>query len=157
MPLPQLVLGLAFSCAILIAYAAQTGGLSPEVWLLFMANSVWTIAYDTMYAMVDREDDRKIGIRSSALLFGRYDKIMIGLLQLATILLLLGVGFLANLAQPFYWALFIASALFVYQQWLLRDRFEPNCFQAFLNNNWVGMVVFAGIVAALWLDQRYLG
>ncbi|MGL5336359.1 MAG: 4-hydroxybenzoate octaprenyltransferase [Enterovibrio sp.] len=148
MPLPQLVLGLAFSCAILIAYAAQTGGLSPVAWLLFVANSVWTIAYDTMYAMVDREDDRKVGIQSSALLFGRYDKIIIGLLQLATLLLLTWVGFLADLAPPFYWALFVAGALFVYQQWLLRDRLEQNCFQAFLNNNWVGMIVFAGIVAA---------
>ncbi|MGL5249638.1 MAG: 4-hydroxybenzoate octaprenyltransferase [Enterovibrio sp.] len=152
MPLPQLVLGLAFSSAIPIAYAAQTGGLTPVAWLLFVANSVWTIAYDTMYAMVDREDDRKIGIQSSALLFGRYDKIIVGLLQLTTILLLVWVGFLANLTTPFYWALLVASALFVYQQWLLRDRLEPNCFQAFLNNNWVGMIVFAGIVAAQWLS-----
>lgn len=152
MPLPQLVLGLAFSSAILIAYAAQTGGLSPVAWLLFVANSVWTIAYDTMYAMVDREDDRKIGIQSSALLFGRYDKIIVGLLQLTTILLLVWVGFLANLTTPFYWALLVASALFAYQQWLLRDRLELNCFQAFLNNNWVGMIVFAGIVAGQWLN-----
>lgn len=143
--MPQLILGMAFGWAIPMAYAAQSGELPKIAWILFAANVVWTIAYDTLYAMVDREDDVKIGIKSSAILFGRFDKLAVGLLQLLTILLLNWVGHLSQMPEIYYWAVLIAFALFIYQQWLIKDRDTANCFKAFLNNNVVGMVLFCGI------------
>ncbi|MGL5554405.1 MAG: UbiA family prenyltransferase, partial [Aeromonas veronii] len=115
-------------------------------WLLFFANLLWTVAYDTQYAMVDRDDDLKIGLKSSAILFGRYDKQIIGALQLSTLLLLLAVGQLMTLGGWYYWGLLGAAVLFVYQQRLIRERQREACFQAFLNNNYVGALVFAGLV-----------
>lgn len=147
--MPQLVLGMAFSWAIPMAYAAQSGELPPVAWMLFLANVAWTVAYDTLYAMVDRDDDLKIGIKSSAILFGRVDKIAVGILQLATVLLLVLVGDLSGLSAIYYWFLLAASALFVYQQWLARGRERDPCFKAFLNNNYVGMLVFTGIALAV--------
>ncbi|MBV7298682.1 4-hydroxybenzoate octaprenyltransferase [Enterovibrio paralichthyis] len=149
--MPQLVLGMAFSWAIPMAYAAQSGELPPVAWMLFLANVAWTVAYDTLYAMVDRDDDLKIGIKSSAILFGRYDKIAVGLLQLVTLLLLTLVGYLSQLATVYYWFLLAASALFVYQQWLARQRERDACFKAFLNNNYVGMLIFIGFALAVIL------
>lgn len=150
--MPQLVLGMAFSWAIPMAYAAQSGELPPVAWMLFLANVAWTVAYDTLYAMVDRDDDLKVGIKSSAILFGKYDKIAVGLLQLATLLLLILVGYLSQLATLYYWFLLAASALFVYQQWLARRRERDACFKAFLNNNYVGMLVFAGVALAVLIQ-----
>lgn len=147
--MPQLVLGMAFSWAIPMAYAAQSGELPPVAWMLFLANVAWTVAYDTLYAMVDRDDDLKIGIKSSAILFGRVDKIAVGILQLVTVLLLVLVGDLSGLSAIYYWFLLAASALFVYQQWLARGRERDPCFKAFLNNNYVGMLVFLGIALAV--------
>ncbi|USH02553.1 4-hydroxybenzoate octaprenyltransferase [Grimontia kaedaensis] len=147
--MPQLVLGMAFSWAIPMAYAAQSGELPPVAWMLFLANVLWTVAYDTLYAMVDRDDDLKVGIKSSAILFGRFDKIAIGILQLITVLLLVLVGYLSGLSQVYYWFLLAASALFVYQQWLARGRERELCFKAFLNNNYVGMLVFFGLALAV--------
>ncbi|MBL1376114.1 4-hydroxybenzoate octaprenyltransferase [Zobellella iuensis] len=147
--LPQLFLGIAFSWAIPMAFAAQANSLPAGLWLLFAANLAWTVAYDTMYAMVDRDDDLRIGVKSTAILFGRRDKLMVGLLQLATLLLLVAAGLAFALATPFYWGLLAAAALFVYQQRLIRDRERMACFQAFLNNNYAGMAVFAGLVLAL--------
>ncbi|NGN99139.1 4-hydroxybenzoate octaprenyltransferase [Grimontia sp. S25] len=147
--MPQLVLGMAFSWAIPMAYAAQSGELPPVAWMLFLANVLWTVAYDTLYAMVDRDDDLKVGIKSSAILFGRFDKIAIGILQLITVLLLVLVGYLSELSQVYYWFLLAASALFVYQQWLARGRERELCFKAFLNNNYVGMLVFIGLALAV--------
>lgn len=147
--MPQLVLGMAFSWAIPMAYAAQAGELPPVAWMLFIANVAWTVAYDTLYAMVDRDDDLKIGIKSSAILFGKFDKAAVGLLQLVTLLLLLLVGYLSELATIYYWFLLAASSLFVYQQWLARARERDACFKAFLNNNYVGMLVFMGIALAV--------
>ncbi|STQ77886.1 4-hydroxybenzoate octaprenyltransferase [Grimontia hollisae] len=147
--MPQLVLGMAFSWAIPMAYAAQSGELPPVAWMLFLANVAWTVAYDTLYAMVDRDDDLKIGIKSSAILFGRFDKIAVGILQLVTVLLLVLVGYLCGLSSIYYWFLLVASALFVYQQWLVRSRERDPCFKAFLNNNYVGMLVFIGIALAV--------
>lgn len=106
-------------------------------------------AYDTLYAMVDRDDDLKIGIKSSAILFGKFDKAAVGMLQLVTLLLLLLVGYLSELATVYYWFLLAASALFVYQQWLCKTRERDACFKAFLNNNYVGMLVFVGIALAV--------
>ncbi|WP_407331702.1 4-hydroxybenzoate octaprenyltransferase [Enterovibrio sp. 27052020O] len=147
--MPQLVLGMAFSWAIPMAYAAQAGELPPVAWMLFLANVAWTVAYDTLYAMVDRDDDVKIGIKSSAILFGKYDKAAVGVLQLVTLLLLVLVGYLSQLAAVYYWFLLAASALFVYQQWLAKSRDRDACFKAFLNNNYVGMLVFIGVGLAV--------
>ncbi|WP_028025794.1 4-hydroxybenzoate octaprenyltransferase [Enterovibrio calviensis] len=149
--MPQLVLGMAFSWAIPMAYAAQAGELPPVAWMLFLANVLWTVAYDTLYAMVDRDDDVKIGIKSSAILFGKYDKAAVGVLQLLTLLLLVLVGYLCQLSTVYYWFLLAASALFVYQQWLVKGRDRDACFKAFLNNNYVGMLVFIGVGLAVML------
>ncbi|WED21743.1 4-hydroxybenzoate octaprenyltransferase [Vibrio sp. JC009] len=144
--LPQLFLGLAFSWAIPMAWAAQANEISPYVWLLFVINALWTIAYDTEYAMVDRDDDLKIGVKSTAILFGRFDKMIIGALQLVTLVLLIVLGYQMALSSMYYWGVLAASALFVYQQYLIRQREREQCFQAFLNNNHVGLVITLGIV-----------
>ncbi|MBE4575183.1 4-hydroxybenzoate polyprenyltransferase [Vibrio navarrensis] len=148
--LPQLVLGLAFSWAIPMAWAAQTNELPWMVWFLFTINALWTIAYDTQYAMVDRDDDLLIGVKSTAILFGRFDKLIIGLLQLATLAMLLWLGQYYQLGQSFYWSILAAGALFVYQQHLIRHRERELCFKAFLNNNYVGMVLALGLLIAFW-------
>jgi len=143
--LPQAYLGLAFSWSVPMAFAAQTGELPLVAWVLFLAGVLWTTAYDTMYAMVDREDDLVIGIRSSAILFGRADRWVIGVLQAGALAGLGLAGSLAGLGH-WYWAgLAVAAAFAVYQQWLIRDREPEACFRAFLNNNLFGLVVFAGI------------
>lgn len=143
--LPQLVLGMAFGWSIPMAYAAQAGELPACAWLLFIANILWTIAYDTQYAMVDRDDDVNIGIKSTAILFGRFDKIMIGLLQLSTLIVLIAIGQMRAMNPAYFWCLLGAAALFVYQQRLIRRRERAPCFKAFLNNNYVGMLVFVGM------------
>ena len=144
--LPQLVLGLAFSWSIPMAWVAVANELTVTTWLLFGANVLWTIAYDTYYAMVDREDDRRIGVKSTAILFGRYDLLMIALLQVTTLLTLLLVGWLQQLNGLFYASVLMAAALFVYQGVSARNRDRQACFQAFLANNWVGCVIFGGIL-----------
>ncbi len=143
--LPQLFLGLAFSWAIPMAWAAQADALPPPVWLLFVINALWTIAYDTQYAMVDRDDDLKIGIKSTAILFGRLDKLIVGVLQLASVTLLIALGMWLHLGSGYYWGVLVAGALFAYQQYLMRHRDRDACFKAFLNNNYVGMVVTLGL------------
>ncbi|YCH32610.1 4-hydroxybenzoate octaprenyltransferase [Erwinia sp. D4-22] len=144
--LPQVVLGAAFGWAIPMGWAAVSGHVPLNGWLLFLANICWTVAYDTQYAMVDRDDDLKIGVKSTAILFGRFDKLIIGLLQLSTLLLLVIVGQRMNLDGAFYWSLLLAAALFVHQQKLIAERQRERCFQAFLNNNYVGLMIFIGIV-----------
>ncbi|ENM5814937.1 4-hydroxybenzoate octaprenyltransferase [Vibrio mimicus] len=148
--LPQLVLGLAFSWSIPMAWSAQADALPPQVWVLFLINALWTVAYDTQYAMVDRDDDVKIGIKSTAILFGRWDKRIIGLLQLATLGLLVALGQGLELSVSYYWSLLVAAGLFAYQQHLIRYRERMPCFQAFLNNNYVGMAITAGILFSVW-------
>lgn len=148
--LPQLFLGLAFSWAIPMAWAAQSNELPPQVWLVFLINALWTIAYDTQYAMVDRDDDLNIGIKSTAILFGRSDKLIIGLLQLAVIALLIVLGGWLSLGSGFYWGVLVAAALFVYQQHQIRSRERQPCFHAFLNNNHVGMAITLGILVSFW-------
>ena len=148
--LPQLFLGLAFSWAIPMAWAAQTNELPSVVWFLFIINALWTIAYDTQYAMVDRDDDLKIGIKSTAILFGRFDKLIVGFLQLVTLAMLIALGMNYQLGDTFYWALLVVGGGFVYQQYLMRHRDRDLCFQAFLNNNHVGMAVTAGLFIAFW-------
>jgi 4-hydroxybenzoate polyprenyltransferase len=144
--LPQLVLGAAFSWSIPMAFAAQTGEINPFSWLLYVAVVMWTVVYDTFYAMVDRDDDLKIGVKSTAILFGEQDRVMTGVLQVFVIVALLLVGQRFELGQFYYLSLVFASVLFVYQQYLIRYRHREECFKAFLNNNWLGLVVFIGIV-----------
>lgn len=143
--LPQLFLGLAFSWAIPMAWAAQAGELSRLTWLVFTANVLWTVAYDTLYAMVDRDDDVKIGIKSTAILFGDADRLIIGLLQGLVLLVLIMVGQQAGLGAYYYCGLTAMAVLFAYQQHLIRQRRREDCFRAFLNNNWAGFAVFAGL------------
>jgi len=143
--LPQFVLGLAFSWSIPMAYAAQANTLSFSVWLLFIANVTWTVAYDTMYGMVDKEDDLKIGIKSTAILFGQYDKAIIALLQLTTLSLLIAVGVIEQLTWFYQASLIIAGLLFLKQQKQIKDRNTEACFKAFLDNNYVGLVIFSGL------------
>ena len=143
--LPQFILGLAFSWSIPMAYAAQANTLSLSVWLLFAANVTWTVAYDTMYGMVDKEDDLKIGIKSTAILFGQYDKIIIGLLQITTLSFLITVGFIENLSWFYNLSLIVAALLFLKQQKQIKGRDTSACFKAFLGNNYVGLVIFCGL------------
>jgi len=148
--LPQVVLGAAFSWGIPTAFMAIRGNVPAIAWWLFLANVVWTLMYDTAYAMVDRDDDLKIGVKSTAILFGEYDLTILTLLKVITLLLLAGLGVEAGL-DGFYWlGLVGVICLFVYQGYLTRHRSREGCFQAFLNNNWVGISLFAGIVLALW-------
>ncbi|KJY81655.1 4-hydroxybenzoate polyprenyltransferase [Vibrio galatheae] len=148
--LPQLFLGLAFSWSIPMAWAAEANEVTMMTWFIFAINALWTIAYDTQYAMVDRDDDLKIGIKSTAILFGRWDKMVIGVLQLATLAMLMSVGMWFELGASYYWTLLIAGALFVFQQHLIRHRERDLCFRAFLNNNYVGMIVSIGLFIAFW-------
>lgn len=143
--LPQVVLGAAFGWSIPMAFMAVSETLPWWAWAMFTANLLWTVAYDTMYAMVDRKDDLQIGVKSTAILFGQYDRLIIGILQILAVVLLLVIGIAKEFIWPFYLALLIASLLFVYQQWLIKDRSRESCFSAFLNNHYVGMVLSAGI------------
>ncbi|WJW76790.1 4-hydroxybenzoate octaprenyltransferase [Thiohalobacter sp. IOR34] len=144
--LPQVVLGAAFGWAIPMAFAAQTGEVPRLAWLLFTVNVLWATAYDTMYAMVDREDDLKIGVKSTAILFGEADRLVIGVLQLLVLLGLVLAGRLASLGLLYHFGLLLAAGFALYQQYLIRRRDAEGCFAAFLNNNWFGAAVFVGIV-----------
>jgi 4-hydroxybenzoate polyprenyltransferase len=144
--LPQAYLGAAFGWSVPMAFAAQSGSVPPIAWVMFLSVVCWTTAYDTMYAMVDRDDDLVIGIRSSAILFGRADRLIIGALQASALCGLALVGLMAALGR-WYWAgLAVAAALAIRQQVLIRARDPDQCFRAFLNNNLFGLVVFTGIL-----------
>jgi 4-hydroxybenzoate polyprenyltransferase len=144
--LPQFYLGAAFGWSIPMAFAAQTGAVPPLAWVLFGANVFWSVAYDTQYAMVDRDDDLKVGVKSTAILFGRWDRLFIGLSHLVTIVLLAWAGRMAGLGVMYYAGLVAASAIAGYQQGLIRRREPQACFRAFLNNNYFGAAVFAGLL-----------
>lgn len=143
--LPQLVLGAAFSWGIPMAFSASLNELPATAWLIFTTNLLWTVVYDTQYAMVDRDDDLKIGIKSTAILFGEQDKMIIGCLQGLTLMALIVMANRFNLGFAFYASLAVAAGLFAYQQVLTRGRERQACFKAFLSNNYVGAVIFAGI------------
>ncbi|MFW7526005.1 4-hydroxybenzoate octaprenyltransferase [Vibrio ostreicida] len=147
---PQLFLALAFSWSIPMAWAAQANELPWHMWFLFVINAVWTTVYDTQYAMVDRDDDVKIGIKSTAIFFGRFDKIIIGILQCVTIGMLIVLGSWYSLGAIYYWCLLVVGALFVFQQYLMHHRDRDLCFRAFLNNNYVGMAITIGLLTAFW-------
>ena len=144
--LPQVVLGAAFSWGMIMAFSEAQGEIPLIAWLLFLANLLWTVAYDTMYAMVDRDDDLKIGVKSTAILFGKHDKRIIGFLQLLVLGLLFTVGEILAFGWPFQLSMVVAAGLFSYQQILISHRERDKCFQAFLHNHWVGMVIFVGIL-----------
>ncbi|SGY99785.1 4-hydroxybenzoate octaprenyltransferase-4-HB polyprenyltransferase [Moritella viscosa] len=143
--LPQVVLGMAFGWAIPMGFVAQLDTVPSYAWLLFVANILWTVAYDTLYAMVDRDDDLKIGIKSTAILFGKKDKLIVGLLQLSSLLCLGILGWLLVLPAVYFVGLILVAGLFVYQQKLIVDRDRDSCFKAFLHNNYVGMIIFASL------------
>ena len=150
---PQVHLGAAFAWAIPMAYTAISGETPPlEAWLLFIAALLWTTAYDTQYGMVDREDDLKIGVKSTAILFGKYDNFINGTLQLLTLILVTVVGLLNNRGNIFYLSILLASGFVIYQQSLTYEKEPAKCLQAFLNNNWFGMVIFIGIAADYFLQ-----
>lgn len=144
--LPQVVLGAAFAWSIPMAFAAQANAVPLEAWLIYIAVLLWTVSYDTFYAMVDREDDVKIGVKSTAVLFGDMDRVMTGILQVLALVTLILVGKRFALGWVYFTSLAVVAGLFLYQQYLIRNRDRDACFAAFLNNNWVGMVVFIGIV-----------
>ncbi len=143
--LPQFFLGLAFSWGIPMAFAAQTGSVPTLAWLLFIANLLWIVVFDTIYAMVDREYDLQIGMKSTAILFDDADRLIIGILQGMVLLVLVIVGERLELSWVYYLSLFVAGGIFVYQQFLIKDRKAEMCFRAFLNNNWFGATIFSGI------------
>jgi 4-hydroxybenzoate polyprenyltransferase len=145
--LPQVVLGMAFGWAVPMAFAAQSGAVPPVAWLLFIATVLWDTAYDTMYAMVDRTDDLRIGVKSTAILFGEADRHLIALIQGLFFVVMIMIGRQLQLGGFYYVGLAAAVALAVYQLLLIRRREPGACFKAFLNNNWFGLAIFAGIVA----------
>jgi 4-hydroxybenzoate polyprenyltransferase len=144
--LPQFYLGAAFGWGIPMAFAAQTGGIPPVGWILFAANVCWAVAYDTAYAMVDRDDDQKVGVKSTAILFGRHDRAMVLLFHVLTLSLLAYSGALAGLGLRYYAGLVAAFGFALFQQKLMLGRTRDGCFRAFLNNNWFGAAVFAGLL-----------
>lgn len=149
--LPQVHLGAAFGWTVPMAFTAQANELTPLTWLLFLATVLWTTAYDTMYAMADREDDLKIGVKSTAILFGPLDKKIIGVIQAMLIMALVLIGQRAELSGFYFTGVTAATVLALWQQYLIRNREPAMCFQAFLNNNWFGMVLFIGIL----LDYQF--
>ena len=143
--IPQFFLGIAFSWSIPMVFAAQTGSLPRIAWLLFIANTLWVVIFDTIYAMVDREDDLKIGIKSTAILFAESDRFIIGILQAMLLAVFVIIGIQLKAGFIYYGSLVMVGAIMVYHQVLIKDRLPEQCFKAFLNNGWLGAVIFAGI------------
>ncbi|GIU06091.1 4-hydroxybenzoate octaprenyltransferase [Shewanella morhuae] len=145
--MPQMFLGIVWSWSIPMAYAAQTGTVPMEAWWLFAANWCWTVAYDTMYAMVDRDDDLKVGIKSTAILFGKYDRQIIGLFQLGALTCFIAAGWSADRGLVYGLGILTFIGFSTYQQLLIFGRERAPCFKAFLNNNWAGLVLFTTLAA----------
>jgi len=151
--IPQAYLGIAFGFGIPMAYAAHMGEVPLDGWLLLLANVFWAVAYDTEYAMVDRPDDLKIGIKTSAITFGRFDVAAVMACYAVTFGLIAWVGHYLHLRWPFYLGLLAATGLAGYHYTLIRHREGPPCFKAFMHNNYVGLVIFLGIVASYWMPS----
>jgi len=149
--LPQAYLGIAFGWAVPMAFAAQTDTIPLVAWVLYLAVVLWALVYDTMYAMVDKDDDLKIGVKSTAILFGDYERHIMAALQVIILGLLITVGQLQHLGWFYYTGLMVAGGFFCYQQVLIFHRIKTRCFQAFLNNNWFGFAVYSGLVMEYWL------
>ncbi len=147
--LPQLVLGAAFSWGIVMAFAATGTGLGDPAWLMFIASLLWIVSYDTLYAMVDRDDDVRVGIKSTAILFGNADRAMVATLQASAVVTLALLGLRMQFGIGYFLGIAVAAALFIHQQRLIRDRKPAHCFAAFRNNVWVGFALFAGTVIEL--------
>lgn len=150
--LPQVVLGAAFAMSVPMAFAAQANELPASIWLVYTTVVIWTVTYDTFYAMVDRDDDLKIGVKSTAVLFGDNDKAITGLLQVMTIISLMMIGGRFELGFIYQLSVVICAGFFAYQQYLVRDRDRQACFTAFLNNNYIGMIIFIGIALDKMLE-----
>ncbi|WGE51728.1 4-hydroxybenzoate octaprenyltransferase [Actinobacillus equuli subsp. haemolyticus] len=148
--LPQVVLGMAFGWAIPMAYGAVSESLPLECWLLFFANIFWTVAYDTQYAMVDRDDDLRIGVKSTAILFAQYDNKIIALLQFIALVLLVIFGWISEYHWGYFVVLALSACLFSYQCWLTKHRVREQCFKAFLNNHYFGLGVFLAILVGIY-------
>lgn len=148
---PQAILGMAFGWGIPMAFAAQTGAVPPLAWLLFLTNIFWSMAYDTFYAMADRADDLKIGVKSTAVLFGDWDRAITAVLQVLVLACLWLAGRVAGLGVIYGLGLLAALAIGAYEQYLIRERDPQACFRAFLNNTWFGAAVFVGIFLDYWL------
>jgi 4-hydroxybenzoate polyprenyltransferase len=144
--LPQAYLGIAFGWAVPMSFSAQTNTIPAVAWVMYLAVILWALVYDTMYAMVDKDDDLKIGVKSTAILFGDYDRQIIAVSQVIILGLLIAIGQIKQLDWPYYVGVLVAACLSVYQQKLIFHREKSLCFKAFLNNNWFGMAVFAGLV-----------
>lgn len=152
--LPQVHLGIAFAWAIPMAFTAQTGNFPSETgWLVFFAAVLWTTAYDTMYAMADREDDLSVGVKSTALLFGAADRFIVGILQVLVVFTLFLIGLKLDFHWPYWCGLAMATVFALYQQFLIQQRQPDDCFRAFLNNNYFGLAVFAGIGVDYYLQS----
>jgi 4-hydroxybenzoate polyprenyltransferase len=155
--LPQVVLGIAFGWGIPMAFAAENEAIHLAAWWLLGINTLWSVIYDTLYAMVDREDDLAVGIKSTAILFGRFDILITAVLMLLMIALLAGLGGWLGLKWPWYLAVSIAAVLFARQIASIRGRDREACFRAFLNNNWVGMVLFSGLLGHFAVSGAWSG
>jgi len=150
--MPQAFLGLAFGWAVPMAFAAQSGTIPDVGWLLLTATVLWATAYDTMYAMVDREDDLQIGVKSTAILFGDADVLLVGIIQGTFIVTLLIVGNKLEFGTYYYSGILVATIFVLYQLRLIKDREPAQCLKAFLNNNWVGIAIFVGVILQYNLD-----
>ncbi len=146
--LPQLHLGATFGWAVPMAFTAATGTLPPMAWLIFCAAVIWAVIYDTEYAMIDRDDDIRLGIKSTAILFDDADRVIIGILQMMMLINLALIGQQAELSWPYYLAVTVAALLFARQQYLIYDRSRDGSFAAFMNNNWVGGIIFVGVLCS---------
>ena len=145
---PQVVLGLAFGWGIPMAFAAENEHVTSVAWLILLINVIWSVIYDTLYAMVDRDDDISIGLKSTAILFGRADLLILRLLKMVMIALLVLLGLKLQFSWPWFAGVAVAAGLFAWQQYQVRSRDRDACFKAFLNNNWVGMTIWFGLLAA---------
>ena len=149
--LPQFVLGLAFAMSVPMAFAASNNNVSDAAWWVFLATVIWTVIYDTMYAMADREEDLHIGVKSTAVLFAKYDKLIIGILQISLLLVLIKISEIFNLTVFYDISLILIAFLMIYHQYLIKNREKNACIRAFLHNNFIGMVIFAGIALSVSL------
>ena len=150
---PQVILGLAFGWGIPMAFAAETGQIASVAWLILLINVIWSVIYDTLYAMVDREDDVSIGLKSTAIMFGRSDLLIIRVLKILMIALLVLLGLKLQFSWPWFAGVAVATVLFTRQQYLVRNRDRDACFNAFLNNNWVGVAVWTGLLATYLIGR----
>ena len=149
--LPQFVLGLAFAMSVPMAFAATEGSIQAGAWWVFAATVIWTVIYDTLYAMADREEDLKIGVKSTAVLFAKWDRLIIGILQICLLWVFLQISAIFNLTIFYHAALVLSAFLMLYHQFLIKNREKTACFRAFLHNHFIGMIVFVGIALSLML------